>query len=61
MYLGMRPAEAPYVFASKIFTALYFLYFLAYVPFLNWLTRQLLDATLKTPTDASIAPANSPL
>jgi quinol-cytochrome oxidoreductase complex cytochrome b subunit len=35
MYLGMRPAEAPYVFASKIFTALYFLYFLAYVPFLN--------------------------
>lgn len=35
MYLGMRPAEAPYVFASKIFTALYFLYFIAYVPLLT--------------------------
>jgi hypothetical protein len=35
MYLGMRPAEAPYVFASKIFTAFYFLYFLVYVPFLT--------------------------
>ncbi len=43
MYLGMRPAEAPYVIASKFFTALYFLYFLLYVPALTWLTRQLLN------------------
>jgi len=35
MYLGMRPAEAPYVFASKIFTVLYFSYFLVYLPFLT--------------------------
>lgn len=35
MYLGMRPAEAPYVFASKIFTALYFSYFILYLPLLS--------------------------
>jgi quinol-cytochrome oxidoreductase complex cytochrome b subunit len=48
MYLGMRPAEAPYVFASKVFTAFYFLYFILYVPFLTWLSRQLLKS-LETP------------
>lgn len=48
MYLGMRPAEAPYVIASKFFTALYFMYFLLYVPFLTWLSRQLLNATIST-------------
>jgi ubiquinol-cytochrome c reductase cytochrome b/c1 subunit len=35
MYLGMRPAEAPYVVASKIFTFLYFAYFLLYLPVLT--------------------------
>ena len=48
MYLGMRPAEAPYVVASKVFTALYFLYFLLYVPFLTWLARQLLNTTVSS-------------
>lgn len=47
MYLGMRPAEAPYVFASKIFTALYFLYFLAYAPGLTYLARSLLSQPQK--------------
>jgi ubiquinol-cytochrome c reductase cytochrome b subunit len=35
MYLGMRAAEAPYVFASKIFTGLYFAYFLLFLPILG--------------------------
>jgi hypothetical protein len=30
------------VLASKLFTALYFVYFLAVLPALNWFTRQLL-------------------
>jgi quinol-cytochrome oxidoreductase complex cytochrome b subunit len=45
MILGMRPAEAPYVFASKVFTVLYFAYLLLYLPTLNWLSRQMLNAT----------------
>lgn len=32
MFLGMRAAEAPYVGASKIFTGLYFAYFLLALP-----------------------------
>jgi hypothetical protein len=32
MFLGTRPAEAPYVGASKLFTVLYFGYFLAFLP-----------------------------
>ena len=32
MYLGMCPASEPYVFASKIFTMLYFFYFLIFTP-----------------------------
>ena len=35
MILGMRAAEAPYVFASKVFTALYFLYFISVLPTLS--------------------------
>lgn len=35
MYLGMRAAEAPYVYASKVFTALYFSYFLIFLPLLS--------------------------
>ena len=35
MYLGMRAAEAPYVLASKLFTALYFLYLIVFVPTLT--------------------------
>jgi len=35
MYLGMRAAEAPYVYASKVFTALYFSYFLLFLPLLS--------------------------
>lgn len=39
----MRAAEAPYVAASKVFTGLYFAYFLLVLPALAWLNRQLLD------------------
>jgi hypothetical protein len=34
MFLGTRAAEAPYVGASKIFTGLYFAYFLIFLPLL---------------------------
>jgi quinol-cytochrome oxidoreductase complex cytochrome b subunit len=55
MVLGMRPAEAPYVFTSKLITGLYFAYFLLYVPVIGWLTRQLLDTvTSTTPTEQSV-------
>jgi len=42
MFLGMSAAEAPFVASSKLFTALYFMYFLAVLPALNYLTRQLI-------------------
>lgn len=32
MFLGSRAAAAPYVLASKLFTALYFAYFLVILP-----------------------------
>ena len=32
MFLGSRAAAAPYVLASKLFTALYFAYFLVVLP-----------------------------
>lgn len=43
MFLGMSAAEAPFVMASKLFTVLYFVYFLLVLPLLNWFTRQLLE------------------
>lgn len=36
MFLGGQPAAAPFVVASKIFTILYFAYFLLFVPFYNF-------------------------
>jgi quinol-cytochrome oxidoreductase complex cytochrome b subunit len=36
MFLGSRAAAAPYVGASKIFTILYFAYFLLVLPTLAW-------------------------
>lgn len=57
MYLGMSAAEAPFVASSKLFTALYFMYFLAVLPTLNWLTRQLVvRAISSTSLAASRAP-----
>lgn len=41
MFLGMSAAEAPFVISSKLFTILYFLYFVLILPFLGWLTNQL--------------------
>ena len=49
MYLGMRPAEAPYVLASKGFTALYFLYFTLWMPALSLLNRAALGGTPARP------------
>ena len=43
MFLGSRAAAAPYVISSKIFTALYFAYFLIGLPTLAWFN----EATLK--------------
>lgn len=47
MYLGMRPAESPYVGASKGFTVAYFTYFLVYLPILTLLARQMLNTSPK--------------
>lgn len=47
MFLGSRAAAAPYVGASKAFTALYFAYFLFVLPFLAWLNEVLLASTRK--------------
>jgi hypothetical protein len=37
MFLGSRAAAAPYVMISKLFTILYFSYFLILLPFLQYL------------------------
>lgn len=41
MFLGTRAAAEPYVHASKLFTALYFLYFLVVLPTLTFYSSQL--------------------
>jgi ubiquinol-cytochrome c reductase cytochrome b/c1 subunit len=53
LFLGTRAAEAPYVVASKIFTGLYFFYFLVLLPMLAWLNRQLLNLTTTTVASAA--------
>lgn len=42
MYLGMRPAESPYVISSKFFTSLYFLYFSSYLPVISILSATMI-------------------
>lgn len=56
MFLGMSAAEAPFVASSKLFTALYFAYFLAVLPVLNWLTRQLITNSYTQQTSAISLP-----
>ena len=46
MFLGGKPATAPYVLASQIFTFLYFFYFLFLVPLVPLVERLLLDEYL---------------
>jgi hypothetical protein len=43
MFLGGKPATAPYVVASQVFTFLYFLYFLFFVPLVPLVERLLID------------------
>jgi quinol-cytochrome oxidoreductase complex cytochrome b subunit len=45
-FLGGKPATAPYVVASQIFTFLYFFYFLVIVPIIPELEFYLLDYEL---------------
>ena len=42
MFLGSRAAAAPYVAASKLFTVLYFAYFLVGLPALAFLNERML-------------------
>lgn len=60
MFLGMSAAEAPFVASSKLFTALYFVYFLAVLPALNWLTRQLIVSPAKQPIANSMFVSDTP-
>jgi len=48
MFLGSRAAAAPYVVASKLFTALYFVYFLIALPALSWLGETLTETSKET-------------
>jgi hypothetical protein len=57
MFLGMSAAEAPFVASSKLFTVLYFAYFLAVLPALNWLTRQLITSIRKQRSLTAVFPA----
>jgi len=43
LFLGGKPATAPYVISSQIFTFLYFFYFLVIVPIIPELELYLLD------------------
>lgn len=40
LILGGKPAEAPYVLASQIFTFLYFAYFLCIIPAIPFLEKR---------------------
>jgi hypothetical protein len=42
MFLGGKPATAPYVGASQVFTFLYFLYFSFFVPLIPLIERLLI-------------------
>ena len=46
LFLGGKPATAPYVISSQIFTFLYFFYFLVIVPMIPELELYLLENTL---------------
>ena len=55
MFLGSRAAAAPYILASKLFTALYFAYFLVILPTLalvgEFSAKEIEKVTvLRTPT-----------
>lgn len=43
LFLGGKPAAAPYVLASKIFTVLYFAYFIVIIPLIPTLEKFLLE------------------
>lgn len=45
MFLGSRAASAPYVNASKLFTGLYFAYFLLILPALAWFGETLTETS----------------
>lgn len=47
LFLGSCAAAAPYVFASKLFTFLYFAYFLVALPVLAWFGETVLSAVSK--------------
>lgn len=51
MFLGSRAAAAPYVAASKLFTGLYFAYFLLILPGLARLSETLTAPAVKQATD----------
>jgi hypothetical protein len=44
MFLGSRAAAAPYVVTSKIFTILYFAYFLLVLPLVGYLGQALVTS-----------------
>jgi quinol-cytochrome oxidoreductase complex cytochrome b subunit len=50
LILGGKPATAPYVCASQIFTALYFIYFIVILPLIPILETQILKTTLENNT-----------
>ncbi len=47
MFLGGKPAVYPYVFCSKIFTLLYFIYFLVILPFRHKVERNFIITSLR--------------
>jgi cytochrome c oxidase assembly factor CtaG len=44
MFLGSRAAAEPYVHASKLFTVLYFVYFLIVLPMLAFYSSHLVES-----------------
>ena len=44
MFLGGQPAAAPFVIASKVFTLLYFAYFLVFIPIYNGFYSRVLNS-----------------
>jgi len=56
MFLGTRAAAAPFVYASKLYTALYFIYFIIFLPLLAYFSRNMFRLNRKATKFTAVPP-----